>query len=50
MDNEKSKCLETSVKLKKHKNLVNTHLEGIDWATELQVNQNNTDLSSELFL
>ena len=29
---------------------VNTHLEGIDWATELQVNCNNADLSSELFL
>ena len=37
-------------KIENNKNLVNTHLEGIDWATELQVNRNNADLSSELFL
>ena len=42
-----SKCLETSAKL--NKNLINTHLEGIDWAKKQQVNRNNTDLSSELF-
>ena len=33
-----------------NKNLVKTHLEGIDWATELPVNCYNADLSSELFL
>ena len=47
---KKSKCLETSAELKITKKLVNTHLESIDWATELQVNCNNADLSSELFL
>ena len=42
---KKSKCLETLAKLKITKNLVNTHLEGVEWAAELQVNRNNTDLS-----
>ena len=37
-------------KIENNKNLVNIHLEGIDWETELQVNHNNADLSSELFL
>ena len=37
-------------KIENNKNLVNIYLEGIDWATELQVNRNNADLSSELFL
>ena len=37
-------------RIENNKKLVNTHLESIDWATELQVNCNNADLSSELFL
>ena len=50
IDNEKIQMLRDFSKIENNKNLVNTHLEGIDWATELQVNRNNTDLSSELFL
>ena len=41
---------ESSAKLKKNKKLINTHLESIDWASELQANCNNAYLSSELFL
>ena len=50
MDNEKIQMFRDFSKIENNKNLVNTHLEGIDWATELQVNRNNADLSSELFL
>ena len=50
MDNEKIQIFRDFSKIENNKNLINTHLEGIDWATELQVNRNNTDLSSELFL
>ena len=37
-------------KIESNKNLVNTHLKVIDWATKLQVNRKNADLSSELFI
>ena len=50
MDNEKIQICRDFSKIENNKNLINTHLEGIDWATELQVNRNNADLSSELFL
>ena len=50
MDNEKIEMFRDFSKIENNKNLVNTHLEGIDWETELQVNHNNADLSSELFL
>ena len=50
MDNEKIQIFRDLSKIENNKNLINTHLEGIDWATELQVNRNNADLSSELFL
>ena len=50
MDNEKIQIIRDFSKIENNKNLINTHLEGIDWATELQVNSNNADLSSELFL
>ena len=50
MDNEKIQMFRDFSKIENNENLVNTHLEGIDWATELQVNRNNADLSSELFL
>ena len=49
MDNEKIQAFRDFRKIENNKNLINTHLEGIDWATELQVNRNNADLSSELF-
>ena len=50
MDNEKIQIFRDFSKIENNKNLINTHLEGIDWATELQVNRNNADLLSELFL
>ena len=50
MDNEKIQMFRVFSKIENNKNLVNTHLERIDWATKLQVNHNNADLSSELFL
>ena len=50
MDNEKIQIFRDFSKIENNKNLINTHLEGIDWARELQVNRNNADLSSELFL
>ena len=50
MDNEKIQIFRDFSKIENNKNLINTHLEGIDWAKELQVNRNNADLSSELFL
>ena len=50
MDNEKIQIFRDFSKIENNKNLINTHLEGIDWAAELQVNRNNADLSSELFL
>ena len=40
MDNEKIQMFRDFSKIENNKNLVNTHLEGIDWATELQVNRN----------
>ena len=49
MDNEKIQIFRDFSKIGNNKNLINTHLECIDWATELQVNHNNADLSSELF-
>ena len=39
-DNEKIQMFRDFSKIENNKNLVNTHLEGIDWATELQVNRN----------
>ena len=50
MDNKKIQIFRDFSKIENNKKLINTHLEGIDWATELQVNRNNADLSSELFL
>ena len=50
MDNEKIQIFRDFSKIENNKNLINTHLEGIDGAPELQVNRNNADLSSELFL
>ena len=50
MDNEKIQMFRDFSKIENNQNLINTHLEYIDWATELQVNHNNVDLSSELFL
>ena len=50
MDNKKIQIFRDFSKIENNKKLINTHLEGIDWATELQVNCNNADLSSELFL
>ena len=35
MDNEKIQMFRDFSKIENNKNLVNTHLEGIDWATEL---------------
>ena len=46
---KKSKYFDFS-KIENNKNLINTHLEGIDWSTELQVNCNNADLSTALYL
>ena len=40
IDNEKIQMFRNSSKIENNKNLVHTHLEGIDWATELQVNRN----------
>ena len=50
MDNEKIQIFRDFSKLENNKNLISIHLEGIDRATELQVNYNNADLLSELFL
>ena len=50
MDNEKLQMFRDFSKIENNKNLINTHLEGIDWATNLQVNCSNADLSLELFL
>ena len=50
MDNEKIQIFRDFSKIENNKNLVNVHLEGVDWATGLQINRNNADLSSELFL
>ena len=47
MDNEKMQMFRDFSKIENNKNLVNSHLEGIDWVTKLQVNRNNADLSSE---
>ena len=49
---KKSKCSfgNPNFSIENNKNQVSTHLEGIDWTTELQVNRNNADLSSEVFL
>ena len=44
MDNEKILMSRDFSKIENNKNLVNTHLEGIDWARKLQVNCNNADL------
>ena len=49
-NNKKIQIFRDFSKIENNKNLINTHLEGIDWATELQVKSNNADLSSELFL
>ena len=50
MDNEKIQIFRDFSKIENNtKTLINTHLEEIDWATELQVNH-NADLSSELFV
>ena len=35
MDNEKIQKFKDFSKIENNKNMVNTHLEGIDWATEL---------------
>ena len=43
MDNEKIHMFTDFSKIENNKNLVNTHLEGIDGATELQVNGSNAD-------
>ena len=50
MNNEKLQIFRDFSKIENNKNLINTHLEGIDWTKEQQVNRDNTDLSSELFL
>ena len=50
MDNEKIQIFRDFSKIENNKNLINTHLEDIDWTTKLQENRNNADLSSELFL
>ena len=50
MENEKIQIFRDFSKIENNKNMINTHLEDTDWATELQVNHNNADLSSELFL
>ena len=50
MGNEKLQMFRDFSKIENNKSLVKTHLEGIDWATELPVNCYNADLSSELFL
>ena len=47
--NEKIKTCRDFSKIETN-NLINTHLEGIDQATDLCVNRNNADLLSELFL
>ena len=49
---KKSKCSfgNPNCSIENNKNQVSTHLEGIDWTTELQVNRNNAGLSSEVFL
>ena len=39
MDNEKIQIFRDFSKTENNKNLINTHLEGIDWATELQVSK-----------
>ena len=49
-DNEKIRTCRDFKKIENNKNLINLHLESIDWATELRVNRSNIDLSSELFL
>ena len=49
-NNKKIQIFRDFSKIENNKNLINTHLEGIDWATELQVKSNNANLSSELFL
>ena len=50
MQNEKIQIFRDFSKIENNKNLINTHLEDIDWTTKLQENRNNADLSSELFL
>ena len=50
MDNEKIQIFRDFSNIENIKNLINTHMEGIDLATELQVNRNNADLSLEVFL
>ena len=49
-DNEKIQMIRDFSKIGNNKNLMNIHLEGIDWATELQVNCNNANLSSDLYI
>ena len=49
MDNEKTQIFRDFSKIENNKNLINTHLERTGWATELQVNLSNADLSSDLF-
>ena len=44
MDNEKIQIFRDFSKIENNKNLINTHLQGIDWATELLVKRNNADL------
>ena len=43
MDNAEIQMITDFSKIENNKNLVNTHLEGIDGATELQVNCSNAD-------
>ena len=50
MQNEKIQIFRDFSKIENNKNLINTHLEDIDWTTKLQENRNNADLSSEVFL
>ena len=50
MDNEKMQIFRDFSKIENNKNLINAHVEGIDWATELQVILSNSGLSLESFL
>ena len=45
MDNEKIQTWRGLSKINNNKNLINTHLESIDWATKLNVNRYNANLS-----
>ena len=50
IENQKIRIKRDFSKIKSNKNLIDTYSKSIDWVTELPVDRNNADSSSDLFL